>query len=407
MTTAFFIAKRYFFSKKDKNIINLIAILAMGGVAVVTAALVMVMSGFNGMEELTLAQYNAFSPEIQVTVVKGKSFDYTDSLQKILSQVPDIEAITEVIEDNALLRYGDVQTVINLKGVSNNFEQQYNLKDRLVIGDFYTEKNNVAYMILGIGVLNQLSVNIEDEFKPLMCWYPKKQKNLSLEPDKAFKKMPILPIGAISVEQQFDQNHVIVPLSFAQELMQYENKRTSLEIKAKEGKKEILQEKLQYLLGQKFNVKNREEQQLHILRAVKIERLLVFLAFAFILAIASFNIFFSLAMLAVEKKKDIYILFSLGTTSQTVQKIFLYIGAIIAGTGAITGLLLGYGICFAQQKLGFVKLGIESAVIDAYPIKMTVNDFMAISITVIFITLVASYIPAKNAAKQLREKVVS
>jgi lipoprotein-releasing system permease protein len=401
MRSSFFIAKRYFFSKKDKNIINLISILAMAGVAVITAALVIVMSGFNGMEALTMAQYNAFSADIQVTTVKGKGFVFGDSLRKILTQIPQIQALTEVIEDNALLRYGDVQTVVNLKGVSKNFVEQYDLQSKLVTGEFYTEKENKAYMILGIGILNQLSVNIEDEFKPLLCWYPKRQKNISLDVDKAFKKMPIVAVGAISVEQQFDQSNVLVPIQFASELMQYEGKITSLEIKTKNGEIELVKEKLQSILGNNFHIKSREEQQVHILRAVKIERLLVFFAFAFILAIASFNIFFSLAMLAIEKRKDIKILFSLGAKTKTIQEIFLYIGAIIAGIGAMSGLSLGYGICFLQQKLGFVKLGIQSAVVDAYPIKMLAQDFFAICATVILITLVASYVPARNAAKQV------
>jgi lipoprotein-releasing system permease protein len=401
MTTSFFIAKRYFFSKKDKNIINLISMLAMGGVAVITAALVIVMSGFNGMEQLTMAQYNAFSPDIQVSPIRGKSFVYNDSLRKIITQITEIQAITEVIEDNALLRYGDVQAVVNLKGVSKNFVKQYDLETRLVAGQFYTEKDNKAYMILGIGILNQLSVNLDDEFKPLMCWYPKKQKNLSLDPDKAFKKLPIIAVGAISVEQQFDQNNVIVPIEFANELMQYGDKITSLEVKAQAGEIDIVQEKLREILGKSFHIKTRQEQQVHILRAIKIERLLVFFAFAFILAIASFNIFFSLAMLAIEKRKDIKVLFSLGATTTTIQQIFLYIGAILAGVGSMTGLLLGYTICFTQQKIGFVKLGIESAVVDAYPITMFWGDFLAICLTIIFITLIASYIPARNAAKQI------
>ncbi len=401
MTTSFYIAKRYFFSKKDKNIINLIAILAMAGVAVVTAALVMVISGFNGMEELTLAQYNAFSAEILVAPVKGKTFVYNDSLKKIISQVPHIQAITEVIEDNALLRYGDVQAVINLKGVSKNFTEQYNLESKLVAGEFFTEKDNKAYMILGLGIFHQLSINLQDEFKPLMCWYPKKQKSFSLEPDKVFKKLPIFAIGAISVEQQFDHNNVIVPIEFANELMQYKENITSLEIKTKNNNISEVQEKLQEKLGNNFTIKNREEQQMHILRAVKIERLLVFFAFSFILAMASFNIFFSLAMLAIEKTKDIKLLFSLGATTKTVREIFLYIGVIIAGVGSISGLILGYGICFAQQRFGFVKLGIPSAVVDAYPIKTSLTDFIAICITIVVITLFASYIPAKNAAKQI------
>jgi lipoprotein-releasing system permease protein len=399
MQTAFFIAKRYFFSQKKKNVIQIISLIAMGSVAVVTAALVIVMAGFNGMEALTMEQYNVFYPEIEIIATRGKTFIYNDSLKSVLGKVKNIAAITEVIEDNALIRYGNVQAVVNLKGVSKNFVEQYDIKSRLIAGDFYIEKDNRAYMILGLGVFNQLSVDMGDVLKPLMCWYPKRQKNLSLEPDKAFKKLPIMASGAVSVEQQFDQNHVLVPLEFAADLMQYETKRTSLEIKTSNSNVEMVQEALKNCLGTAFVVRNREEQQISILRAIKIERLLVFFAFAFILAISSFNIFFSLAMLAIEKRKDIAILFSLGASRQTVKWIFLYIGAIIAGTGAVSGLLLGYGICVAQQQFGFVKLGISSAVVDSYPVKLFWTDFAAICLTVVLITVLSSYIPARNAVK--------
>lgn len=399
MQTPFFIAKKYFFSKKKKNIIHLLSLIAMGSVAVVTAALVVVMGGFNGMEALTMAQYNVFYPEIQLTATKGKTFIYTDSLQKILATIPDIQAITEVIEDNALLRYGEVQAVVTIKGVSSNFNSQYDLESRLVTGEFTTEKDNRAYMLLGIGVFNQLSVEIGDALKPLFCWYPKRQKGISLDPDKAFKKLPILASGAVSLEQQFDQNNVLVPLAFAAELMQYDQQRTALEIKTEQGKILEVQQNLQQLFGKNFVVRNREEQQVSILRAIKIERLLVFLAFVFILAISSFNIFFSLAMLAIEKRKDIAILFALGATRQTIRQVFLFIGGIIAGTGALLGLSLGYGICFAQQQFGFVKLGITSAIVDAYPIQLFWTDFAAICCVVVCITLFSSYLPAYNATK--------
>jgi lipoprotein-releasing system permease protein len=399
MQAPFFIAKRYFFSKNKKNIINTIAFIAMGSVAVVTAALVIVMAGFNGMEELTLAQYNTFYPEIQVSPAKGKTFAYTDSLKKVIANIENIQALTEVIEDNVMLRYGEVQSVVSLKGVSQNFGQQYDLANRLLIGDFYIEKEGRAYMILGLGVYNQLSIDLTDVLKPLVCWYPKRQKGISLDPNKAFKKMPIMPVGAVSAEQQFDQTYAFVPLSFAAELMQYDNQLTSLEIKTKQEHTTQVQKTLTTLLGEKFFIKNRQEQQLSILRAIQIERLLVFFAFTFILALSSFNIFFSLAMLAIEKRKDIAILFSLGANCQTIKQIFLYIGAIIAGTGALSGLALGYGICFAQQQFGFVKLGISSAVVDSYPVRLFWTDFVAICLTVICVTLFASYIPANNATK--------
>lgn len=399
LQTSFFIAQRYFFAQKKKNVINIISTIAMIGVAIGTAALVVVMSAFNGLEALTLSQFNAFYADLKIMPAKGKTFEVNDSLLQTLRKIEGVQAITEVIEDNALVRYGDVQAVVVMKGVSSNFEQQYDLRSKLLTGQFLIEQNNRAYMIVGAGILSQLSIDLGNELKPLLCWYPKRQKNVQLDPEKAFKKLPILASGAVAVEQQFDNQYVFVPLSFAEELTQYYNRRTALEVKAQGGDKEKVQQLLQTQLGNNFIVKTREEQQASILRAVQIERLFVFIAFSFVLAIASFNIFFSLTMLAIEKRKDVAVLFSLGATPNTVRNIFLYEGSIIAVIGAVVGLLLGYSICFAQKQWGFVKLGLTNSQLEAYPVEMLWTDFVSIATIITVITFFAAFFPAQKATK--------
>jgi lipoprotein-releasing system permease protein len=233
-----------------------------------------------------------------------------------------------------------------------------------------------------------------------MIWYPKKDKITNPDPLKAFNQEPVMPGGVISIEQQFDNNTLIVPLEFALKLTEYEGKRTSLEVKPKsENDLQTLKNELQEMLGDTFLVQDRDEQQLVILRAFKIERLFAFVTFSFILAIASFNIFFSLTMLAVEKQKDMAVLKSLGASPKLIRNIFLLEGGLIAGAGAVTGIILGYVICFLQQTFGFVSFGIESALISAYPVEMRTEDFFAVLLLSIFVTVLSSFVPALRASR--------
>ncbi|MCU0393944.1 MAG: ABC transporter permease [Thermoflexibacter sp.] len=395
MHTYLFIAKRYLFSKKKKNFINIISIISVIGVAVGTMALVIVMSVFNGLQEFTMDLYSAHNPEIRITPAQGKTFEINDSLLNVIRQVKGVKALTEIMEDNALLRYGENQLAVNVKGVSDNFLEQYQIQDnQLISGELIVKKEGTAYALIGAQVQTQLGVSLQDDMKPMICWYPRKQKKISLDPNNAFTRKAILPSGILSIDQYFDKSNIIVPIEFADELMSYGNKRTSLEIKTTDYKLvSSIQSELKNRLPTQFIIKNREEQQANIIKAVRIERLFVFIAFASILGIASFNIFFSLAMLAIEKQKDIAILFSMGASKKFIKRIFLAEGGLIAFIGTLIGLILGLLVCFTQQELGFIPLSPS----QPYPIKIILTDLIYIAITIVVITYIASFVPAKNA----------
>jgi lipoprotein-releasing system permease protein len=395
MHTYLFIAKRYLFSKKKKNFINIISIISVIGVAVGTMALVIVMSVFNGLQEFTMDLYSAHNPEIRITPAQGKTFEINDSLLNVIRQVKGVKALTEIMEDNALLRYGENQLAVNVKGVSDNFLEQYQIQDnQLISGELIVKKEGTAYALIGAQVQTQLGVSLQDDMKPMICWYPRKQKKISLDPNNAFTRKAILPSGILSIDQYFDKSNIIVPIEFADELMSYGNKRTSLEIKTTDYKLvSSIQSELKNRLPIQFIIKNREEQQANIIKAVRIERLFVFIAFASILGIASFNIFFSLAMLAIEKQKDIAILFSMGASKKFIKRIFLAEGGLIAFIGTLIGLILGLLVCFTQQELGFIPLSPS----QPYPIKIILTDLIYIAITIVVITYIASFVPAKNA----------
>lgn len=376
----------------------------MVGVAVGTLALIVVLSVFNGMEDLTVKLYSAYHPQIQMVAKRGKSFVFSDSMANQIKQIPDLKEVTEVIEDNALLRYDNAQMAVNVKGVSNNFDQQYDLRSRLISGEFKLIEGNKMFALLGFGVQSLLSISLKTDFTPLIFWYPRKQKEIELDPSKAFIQEQIMPVGVLGVDQQFDNNHVLVPLEFANRLMQYGNKRTSLEIACTNpnvvGE---VQKQLMDLFGNDFYIKNIEEQQAQVLRAVKIERLFVYLVFSMILGIASFNIFFSLAMLVIEKKKDIAILQSFGASKNLLRKIFLFEGGLIAFVGCTLGLLMGLAFLLVvshfQQEYGFAGFGSEINIFLAYPVKIIWTDFVYVCLIMLLITIAAAVVPAKNATK--------
>ncbi len=373
----------------------------MVGVAVGTMALVIVMSVFNGLEDLIRGLFASFDAELKVEASLGKSFEVNEEWLGGIRAIEGVAVLTEVIEDNALLDYKGNQLVGTIKGVSDNFLEQ----DRFTRGYFWGDTTLGTDLrpgaILGRGVGFFLSVNLDDQNVPLKVFYPKAPRSAAtLDPSQLYASAVLDPVAFFSVERQFDDEYVIAPLNFTRDLLNYGNRRTSLEIKVSKGSTIAeVQKRLKAHLGSDFTVKNTDEQHAGLLRTVKLEKLFVFLTLTFILAIASFNIFFSLSMLAIEKKKDIAVLKAMGAPDRLIQKIFLKQGALIAFTGALIGLVMGYLICLAQQSFGLVSLGIASAVVDAYPVRIVLSDFVWISLAVVTITLLASWRPAFIASR--------
>lgn len=366
-----------------------------------TMALVIVMSVFNGLEDLIRGLFASFDAEIKIEATLGKSFVASTDWLTEIEKIEGVAILTEVIEDNALLDYNGSQMIGRIKGVSDNFLDQGRFSKGYFWGDTTLGTELRPAAILGRGVGFFLSVNLDNINVPLKVFYPKAPRSAAtLDPNQLYAMATLEPVAYFSVERQFDDQYVIAPLAFVRDLLNYGDKRTSLEVKVAEGYSiEAVQDRLKTYLGPEFSVKNTDEQHSALLRTVKLEKLFVFLTLTFILAIASFNIFFSLSMLAIEKKKDMAVLKAMGATERLIKRIFLKQGMMIAFSGALIGLVLGYGVCFLQQTFGLVSLGISSAVVDAYPIKVVWTDFLWISLSIIAITFAASWRPATIAAQ--------
>jgi len=372
----------------------------MIGVAVGTMALVIVLSVFNGLEELIKGIYASFDAELKVEPALGKSFEIDADWIEAIQNTAGVEVLTEVIEDNALVRYGDNQLVATIKGVSDNFLKQGRFSQGVFSGEMSLGSELQPHAIIGLGVSYFLLVDPDNQYDFLQVFYPKAPRSGSIDPSSMYNREIIKPVGTFSIEKQFDDEYVIVPLDFAAKLLNYGNKRTALEIKVADGYSiKKVKNELRALLGSDFLVKDTDEQHASLLMTIRLEKLFVFLTLTFILAVASFNIFFSLSMLAIEKKKDIAVLFAMGATRKLIRSIYMKEGAIIALSGAAVGLVIGFVICWLQDRFGFVSLGVTSSIVESYPVKMRVSDFLFTSLSVILITFLAAYRPAQIASR--------
>jgi len=378
------------------------------GVTVGTAALIVVLSVFNGFDGVIKSMYNAFDPDIKITPATGKVFSVKDNprIDKIKNH-PSVFDIAESLEENALLKYDDQQYVATVKGVSDNFNNISGVDTMMVAGEFVLKHNNQNYAVVGQGVAIFLSLNI-NFIDPLTIYVPKRDGKISINPEQAFNRKAVFASGVFGIQQEFDAKYVLVPIDFAQNLFEYSNSDVSaLELKIKPGYTiRKLQKEFKEILGTDYEIKDRYQQHEMFYKIMKSEKWSIFLILTFILIIASFNIIGSLTMLIIDKKEDIATLRALGANLQTIRKIFLTEGWMISIVGALIGLVIGLFICWLQIEFEFVRLkGAGSFIIDAYPVKMIWKDFVAVFFTVITIGFVAAWYPVRYITRRyvLRE----
>ncbi|UHG89198.1 ABC transporter permease [Spirosoma oryzicola] len=393
------IARRYFFSRKKRSFISWLSILSMLGVGVGTMALVVVLSVFNGMDELNRQIFKTFEADMTVSPREGKRFVASPELLNRLRQTTGVSLLTTVAQDNALARYANGQTVVRLKGVDDTYLQRKQLDSALLEGRLRLRDQGVNYAIVADGVRNDLSISAVDILTPLEILYPQSGQSFSVLNPDAFNREALTVSGVFFIESKYD-NFVLIPVNVARSLLGYgPNEVTSLEIQLKPGTDEnAAKQALQTIVGEKLLVQSRDDLNVDLYRTIRIEKLLVAITLSFIILVASINIFFTLSMLVIEKKEDIRILYAMGATTGLVRRIFMTEGAIIALTGAFTGLVLGIVICLAQERYGFIGMGTVSSIIDAYPVRLDTSDLVLVSVLVILVTFLTSWFPAQRAA---------
>ena len=401
---SFRIAKRYLFSKKSHNAINIISGISAAGVGVGAMALVCVLSVFNGFELLISDMFSSFDPDLKITLTHGKTFDVNSPEMNNIRKLKSVAYFTEVVDENALLRFKDKQMPATIKGVSDDFEKMTRIDSIMYDGRFILNDGAFERTIPGVGVASILGLGAHF-IDPLYIDAPKRTSEINLlRPDKSINEKGTFVSGIFSVKQsQYDDHYVLVSIGLARELFEYEKTTvSSVELKLADGVDQgNVQKQIKTLLGDRFKVKNRYEQQESFFKITKIEKWITYLILCFILLIASFNIIGSLSMLIIEKKDDIETLRNLGANNQLIKRIFLFEGWLISLVGAVFGIVLGAVLCLLQEHFGILKLGTGYGyVVNAYPVHTNVLDFVLVFVTVLAMGFLAAYYPVRYIRKQ-------
>lgn len=405
MNTAFYIARRYLFAKKSTNAINIISAISVVGVFVGSAALIIILSVFNGFEQVVLKMFNTITPQIVIVPLQGKTFNPKTAYFNELRKDKEVYSYTEVLSENALLRYNNKQSVGLIKGVSPDYLKNKSLDSITIDGDFVLENAQGPFTVIGSAIQTYLMVNTTDPFVPLQVFSPKKgNTGSSLNPADDFTMLSIPVSGVFEVQQDFD-NIAIVPLSFARNLLQEPENISSIEVNLKKGvDADAFKEKVLEQIGESFAVKDRIEQNKVLYNILGSEKWAVYVILTFILIIAIFNIIGSLTMLVLDKLKDIAVLSSLGAGKKLIKRIFLLEGMMITMTGCVFGLIVGLVFLLIQQKFGMIKMSQQDLLLtNAYPVGLKWSDFLLVFLTVSIFSFVASALSSNLSVKKIND----
>ena len=372
----------------------------MLGVFVGSAALIIILSVFNGFENIVLSMYNTFSPELRIESLKGKTFDPGDPRFSTLKNDERIVNYTEVLQEKALVRYGESQSIALIKGVSEGYMKGRTGLDSVVSSGSFTLWNRGQDLaVIGSAIQNYLSVNLNDDFRTLDIYSPRKGTVNSVNPADEFNVRSIYPSGVFSVQQEFD-NMIIVPIRFTRDLLGEEKLISFIEINTVNGVViEDLQKDIENLLGKAFVVKDRSQQNQLLYKILNSEKWAIFLILTFVLIIAIFNIIGSLTMLVIDKRKDIAVLSSLGANDQLIRGIFFLEGMMISMLGCLFGMAAGLVFILLQQQFGFIEMSGTNLMIDSYPVGIKLADFVLVFGTVLLVSLIASAISSRLSVK--------
>ncbi|MBQ5887855.1 MAG: ABC transporter permease [Bacteroidaceae bacterium] len=406
MNLSLYIAKRYLFSKKSHQVINIISGVAIAGIALATAAMVCVLSVFNGFQGVVTKQFTAFDPDIKITASSGKviTTDAPEILQ--VAAMPSLAVVSYGIEDKAMVEYGNKQAMVTIKGVDEAFTSLTDIHRILHgPGEFTLNDGENFYAVPGGELADKLSFSTFSN-TPLKVYAPNRKGAINLTvPARNFKKGELYSSGLVFVlnQPEYDGEYIITSESFARKIFRREdNEATSMEIKVRAGEDaEDVKEAIEETLGDGYVVQNRYEQQESIYKVMQIEKLISYIFLTFILAVACFNIIGSLAMLIIEKRDNMNTLRSMGAENKTIANIFVFEGGIISAIGAGIGVVLGILLCLAQQEFGLIPMGSsEGFVVDSYPMEIAWRDVAMVFVTVIVVGFVTVWLPVKALTKR-------
>ena len=409
MNFPFYIARRYLFSKKSHNAINVISTISVCGVALATLALVCTLSVFNGFQDLVETFFTAFDPQLKITAVRGKVFDGQDKRVLQLKKLPEVAVYSESLEDNVMVQYQGRQAMAVIKGVEDNFDQLTPIDSILFgRGDLLLHDEVVDYAIPGIQLLSTLGSGIRF-LDPLEIFAPRRGAKVNMaNPSTGFVTGNLFSSGLVFAvnQEKYDASYILTSMNFARKLFQYTTEVSAINLKLKDGADtDAVKKHIQTLLGDDFRVQDRYEQQADTFRIMEIEKLISYLFLTFILMIACFNVIGSLSMLIIDKRDDVVTLRNLGASDRQIVRIFLFEGRMISLFGALAGVIFGLLLCWLQQEYGLISLGDSgSFVVDAYPVSVHASDVIIVFVTVLLVGFLSVWYPVRFLSKRLLKK---
>lgn len=406
MNFPFYIAKRYLFSKKSHNAINVISGISVCGVALATLAMVCTLSVFNGFQDMVATFFTAFDPQVKITSVKGKVFDGSLPVLSQIKNMPEVAVYSESVEDNAMVQYKGRQVMAVIKGVEDNFDKLTPIDSILFgRGELILHDEVADYAIPGLQLLSTLGTGIRF-LDPLEVYAPKRGAKINMaNPMSSFVSDDLFSSGlTFTVNQEkYDGSYILTSIDFARNLFQYDKEvsAVNLRLHPTANEKDVIS-KVKRILGEDFYVQDRYEQQADTFRIMEIEKLISYIFLTFILMIACFNVIGSLSMLIIDKKNDVQTLRNLGASDNQIVRIFLFEGRMISFIGAVAGVILGLILCLVQQEYGIISLGNSgSFVVDSYPVSVHAWDVVLIFITVLVIGFISVWYPVRYLSKRL------
>ena len=407
MRFPFFVARRYLFSKKSTNVINIISGISAVGVAVATMAMVVALSVFNGFSDLVASLFTNFDPQLQITPVEGKTAPADDPLLVQVKELPQVDVATECVEDQAMVVYRDRQAMVTVKGVEDNFDRLTHIRE-IVQGDgrFELHAASMHYGIPGIRLAELLGTGYRYD-QPLHIYAPRREGQLDLNsPEEGFVEDSLYSPGVVFsvMQQKYDRGYILTSIGFARRIFDQQGMLSSLELRLKAGSDfEAVKSRIKQIVGTKYHVRDRYEQQDDTFRIMKVEKLIAYIFLTFILIVACFNIIGSLSMLIIDKRDDVQTLRALGASDRQVTAIFLLEGWLISAIGAVVGIVVGLLLSWLQQQFGIIALGHSegSFIVNAYPVSVHPWDVVLVFVTVLAVSFLSAWYPVHHFARRL------
>ncbi|MEQ9187536.1 MAG: FtsX-like permease family protein [Cryomorphaceae bacterium] len=405
MNLSLSIARRYLFSKGNRNVINIISGIAATGIAIGSFAMIIVLSAFNGLEALVSDLYTTIDPDIRISPAKGKTFDLEAAQLEGIAQWEAVEAAAPVLEETVFLQFKDHQTIVTLRGIPEAYLPNLDLEDFVIEGAHGLSDQGYPRALLGYGVADNLNLFISEGYEGVKVYAARRGAENALNPQSRFVQKRIVPMGIVALNPEFDFKYFYTPFQFATEVLQYENRASFIDLSLREGADAVdVKSTLETTLGPDFEVKTRMELNDVIFKTNATEKWVTFFILSFILIVGTFNLIGSLTMLIIDKKKDISLLRSVGQTVADVQRIFLFEGVLITAVGAAVGIGLGVGLVLVQYYVGFFPL--EGGLVEYYPVQLELLDVAAVVGVVFCIGILASIIPVRVLLNNRRLQVV-